>query len=392
MKNFFLVLASVLFLASCDSKEKFQGRWSNYYLKQSSYPLEIRSVVIKNDSITFNYPYFEYSNSYSLNTKKGKLSFNDLNLKAFVKKDTLSINDSIYFVRDEVDTLYNSDILIKIDLPKVLNQFTQKLNKNNLNTYIYFGKRIDNQEFGLQLNDKFAKVSDLPVFVFVRNCHSSKDYSSIVNTVLSMDNTTPLNHLEDILYYLSMINYRQIDLVNDISLKFNDTVGLYYDYEVLNRTISHCFVHSSYNTNRGQMPPPPFTPYYPLFEDINLKSKFIHLKKNQLFHQDNVISTSELKTIIKPWIENNNVVFSLYDLESNYGKFLEMTAIINSVYEEVREKASQEQFNKSIESLSKEELREIKTKTPMHHVWSYSIPHFNHVVKRDKSFFDLKIN
>ncbi len=69
-----------------------------------------------------------------------------------------------------------------------------------------------------------------------------------------------------------------------------------------------------------------------------------------------------------------------------------MTAIINSVYEEVREKASQEQFNKSIESLSKEELREIKTKIPMRHIWSYSIPHFNHVVENNGSFFGLEVD
>lgn len=105
-----------------------------------------------------------------------------------------------------------------------------------------------------------------------------------------------------------------------------------------------------------------------------------------------MVNPKELRAIIKPWIENNNTIFSLYDLESTYGKFLEMNTIINSVYNEIRNNQSKIIFKKALEDLTKEELAEIKQQIPMHHVWSYSIPHYNSIVEKENSFFGLKIN
>lgn len=392
MKSILLILVSVSFLLSCNSKEKFQGRWSNYMQKYSDYDNEIRSVIINNDSITFKYPYFDYSNSYPLSIENGRFKFNNLSISAIVQKDTLSLNDSIYFVKDQMDTIYGSDILLEIDLPKITDLITQKLNKENLNTYIHFGKRIVNQNYVLQLNDIISSISDLPYFVFRTNCHNSIDYSKIAHTVLSMDKSSTLNHFEEIIYSLTSINYLNLDLVNDIHLPYNDSLGFNYDYEILPKKLQPFRESDNYRPNEKELPPPPPPPpYNPIFEDKNLISKFIYLKKDKLYFENQIISTSKLKSIVKPWIENNNVIFSPYDLESTYGIFLEMNAIINSGYLEVREQVSQKKFNLSLQDLSMDQLNDIKMQIRMNHVWSFSIPHYNHIVENNGSFFGLKV-
>lgn len=393
MRNTLFFFITLLCLISCDNPEKYKGRWSNYMPKHSYFNHEIRSVEIESDSIKFNFAYFQYSNKFPLKIKDKKFKFNNLSFDVSIEKDTLALNDSIYFfVKDELDTLYGSEIILKIDLPKSPHLISLKLDEKNLNMHIHYGKRIDNQNYALKLNDKISEIRDLLHFIPGGSCHNSIDFSKITHTVLSMDKTSTLNHFEEIVYYLRLINYLNIDLVNDSDLSYNDSIGFKYDFKILPQKLEPLRENDTYRPNKKELPPPPPPPYHPMFEDKNLESKFIYLKEDQLYYQDKIISILELKTLIKPWIKNNNVVFSLYDLESTYGKFLEMTAIISSVYEEVREKASQEQFNTSLDDVSKEEIIAIKTKFPMRHIWSFSIPHFNHVVKNNGSFFGLNVN
>ena len=68
-----------------------------------------------------------------------------------------------------------------------------------------------------------------------------------------------------------------------------------------------------------------------------------------------------------------------------------MNATINSVYMKVREEKSQLKYGKSYVKLTKSESDSIKNATPMKHIWSYSIPHYNSVIKKDKTFFGLKV-
>jgi hypothetical protein len=82
---------------------------------------------------------------------------------------------------------------------------------------------------------------------------------------------------------------------------------------------------------------------------------------------------------------------SLYDLESNYSSFLEMNALINSAYQEIREGKSKMKFNKTLNNLTREELTEIKLGTPIKHIWDYSISHFNRIAKKGSSFYGLEL-
>ncbi len=394
MKNIFLFLISIFFVTSCNTKEKYQGKWTNYYLKYGSQN-ETRGLSIENDSIKIDYPYFNNHNKYPLIIKKGKLKFNNITLNASIKKDTLTLNDSIYFVKDNNDTLYGSDILLKIDLPKVPNFTNSFYDNNKWNNYIYFGKRLDNNQFSLQLNDKYASIKDLLAFITVEKGHIRCELTPFPTAVLFIDNSTPMKFIEDIFYNLSKVNQLKVSLINNLNLKFNDSLGIYYKHEGLVKKLPPLWENDSYNTNTSNEiysapPPPPLS--LPMFNNKKPQTKFVLLKNDTIYFNDKIIKTNSLKKLIKPWIEKNIIIFNLYDLESSYGKFLEMNSLFNSAYMEIREQNAQIKFYKSLHKLNRDELTEIKMQTQMNHLWSYSIPHYNAVIKNDKLFFGLKVH
>tara|TARA_R110002049_G_scaffold285400_1_gene466291 strand:- start:42633 stop:43211 length:579 start_codon:yes stop_codon:yes gene_type:complete len=192
---------------------------------------------------------------------------------------------------------------------------------------------------------------------------------------------------------MKIVNQLKVCFVKNIDLKHNDSIGLYYEYERLTKKLPPFQEHDNYKPNSSthlytQLPPP----YFPMFEDTNPEPKFIFLKKDTIYFNNKIIKSEDLKTFVKPWIENNDAIFSLYDLESTYGKFLEMNAIINSIYEDVREVDSKAKFSKPIKELTREQYDEIKMQIRMQHIWSYPIPHYNHVVQQENTFFGLKVN
>lgn len=393
MKKLFLILVSFPFLISCNNSKKYEGKWTNWFLKDYGYN-ETKSVFIKNDSIKFNYTYFDFWNKYPLTIEKRKLNFNNIALNVSIEKDTLTLNDSIHFVKDKKDTLYGYKPILKINLPQLAETISISKKDDDIINYIYFGKRLDNGKFGLQLNDKYAEISELPEFLHYTSCGGREELIPFHTTYIFTEKSTPMKYLEDIFCEFKKVNQLKVCLVNDIQLKYNDSLGLYYEYERLTKKLppfrEHDYYQSNTSADRYQTPPPPPL-YYPESDDKNPIIKVILLKNNSIYFKDDIVETDQLKNLIKPWIKENNIILSLYDLESHYSSFLEMNAIINLAYQEVREEKSKIKFNKALKVLTREELTEIKTKTPMMHSWDYSIPHFNRIVEKEGSFYGLEI-
>ncbi|AUP79209.1 hypothetical protein [Flavivirga eckloniae] len=395
MKKNFLILASIVFLFSCDKKEKYQGKWTNSYLKPSYYYNEAKSIVIENDSIKFNYTYFDFWNKYPLKIEKEKFKFNNITISALVEEDTLTLNDSIYLLKNYHDTLYWVKPLLKIDLPKV-SELTKTTKKNNdLINYVYYGKRLDNGKPCLQLNDKYAEINELPEFLSYSRGSRREELTPFHSTFLFIDKTIPMKFIEDIFYNLKIVNQLKVCFINNIHLMYNDSIGFYYNYEKLTKKLPPFREDDNYSTNTSTSSyniPPTLLFYYPFFDDFTPKAKFILLKKDKIYYNNKTINLSDLKPLIKPWVKNNDVIFSLYDLQSTYGSFLEMNAIINSVYNEARKNQALLKFNKKLHQLSREEMTEIKMKIRMYHTWSFSIPHYNTIVENNNSFFGLEVN
>lgn len=399
MKNFLLFFAIIFCFLSCENKEKFNGKWALDIFKSDNNELEQPSYfTIVKDSIKFNYWSFNHTHKYPLKIENNQFLFNNWTIRTSIIEDTLSLEKSLY-IRDYNDSIYDwwyDKPITKIELPKINSKYLTINNSKNkdLKYHILFGKRLDNNQFSLQLNDKHAKIEDLPAFISNERASERYELIPFYSTYLFAEKSTPMKYLEDILFEHKKVNQLKICLVNDIQLKYKDSLGLYYEYEGLIKKLPPFRKHDDYqiktSENKYQTPPPPPL-YYSESNDKKPNTKLILLKNNRIYFKDTIVKTNHLKNLIKPWIKENNTLLSLYDLESNYYSFLEMNAVINSVYQDVREEKSKIKFNKTLNSLTREELTEIKIETPMIHIWDYSIPHFNRIVKKENSFYGLEI-
>lgn len=401
MKNTFVLLIIILSFVSCDNKEKYQGKWTyNYYsskYKKQDYP---SSILIGNDSIKFKHCYFEYWHEYPLNIEGKKLSFNGMKINTAIIKDTLIMNNFDFFIKDYNDDIHKNlwgNSITKIHFPKIDVSFFPKENYKSINYsnyHIFFGRKLDDNELSLQLNDTHSEISEIVNFLHLERSSIREELIPFYKAILFIDKSSPMKFVEEIFYNLKIANQLKVSLVNNINLNYNDTTGIHYKYESLNKKLPYFKEVDNYNPNTSKWsvrPPPPVPRFNTIFSHHELESKFIILKQNNLHFNDKTITASQLRSNVKPWVENNMAIFSLYDLESTYEKFLEMTAIIDSVYQEVRENQSKLMFNKTLSELNREEYTKIKLQNPLRHIWSYSIPHYNSIVEENNSFWGLKV-
>ncbi|WP_370002396.1 hypothetical protein [Winogradskyella sp.] len=121
------------------------------------------------------------------------------------------------------------------------------------------------------------------------------------------------------------------------------------------------------------------------------KAIVIELKNNSIYFNSQKVDHNELEQLLKDSVINQNPIISLYDLNSNYGDFLKMNLAISNAFYEQRQILSLTKFNKNYSDLDKEEISEIKQALPMRHIWDYSIPHYNEVIKKDGTFFGFLV-
>jgi len=399
MKKTLLYSIIIICFLSCNNKEKYNGKWSLDIFRLDNNKIEPPSHFnIENDSIKFNYWSFNHSHKYHIKIEKNQFVFNNWTIGTNIIDDTLLLKNSFY-IKDNNDSIYDwlyDKPITKIELPKINSEHFTSNNSNNkeLKYYMLFGKRLDNNKFGLQLNDHYAKINEIPAFLSDTRPYRSEELIPFNSSYLLIDKETPMKYLEDIFFEHKKVNQLKICLVNNIQLKYNDSLGLYYEYERLTKRLPPFREHDNYQSNTfdGYSSPPPPPLYYSESNDKSAIIKLILLKNNRIYFKDDIIETNQLKNLIKPWIKENNIILSLYDLESNYSSFLEMNAIIDFAYQEIREEKSKTKFNKSLTDLTREELSHIKIKTPIMHIWDYSIPHFNRIIEKHNTFYGLELD
>ncbi len=398
MKNLLFLLFLILVFISCNNKDKYEGKWALDIYASENDELETPMYFqIENDSIKFNYWSFDHFHKYPLEIKKDRFLFNNWSINTDLIKDTLALQHSFY-IRNTNDSLMNwlwNEPITKIELPRLKSEYFNfnKINHEARNNYILFGKRIDNNQYSLQLNNSYGKINDIPAFLADTHhpIHNGK-LRPFPNSILLIDKSTQMEHMEKLFLEHKKVNRLKVSLVNNINLNYHDSIGLHYNYELLNKKLQRYQEYDNYvlNSSKNFSPPPPPQSSL-LFDNQKPKPQFILLKNNTLYHNDNPITTTQLDLLSNQWIENQNAIFSLYDLESSYGKFLEMTAIINSAYQNAREIYAKSKYNRNYEDLNSDEILEIKTKIPMNHIWSFSIPHYNHVVQQKNNTFGIKL-
>jgi hypothetical protein len=152
-----------------------------------------------------------------------------------------------------------------------------------------------------------------------------------------------------------------------------------------------------YQTNQEYLdkvfnPKIPTLPHFNMYENDNAKINFVYLIQNRIYFNDDIIDELQLPTLVNECIKKNEIVMSLYDLESDYYNFFKLNSIINNEYDMSRNELSNLKFKKEFNDLNNEEKELIKLQVMKKHIWGHSIPHYNSIVKKDNSFFGLKAN
>ncbi|SFN52339.1 Biopolymer transport protein ExbD [Bizionia echini] len=92
----------------------------------------------------------------------------------------------------------------------------EKLAKRNLLMYIYAGKPSSAyKQFGsearIQLNDKFADVSEIPAFIAAERADKREEEVPFLTTVLSVDKETNMGIISDVKQKLREVNALKIN-------------------------------------------------------------------------------------------------------------------------------------------------------------------------------------
>lgn len=388
MRLFFVLCFFTLFF-SCNNEEKHYGDWIYDYRNSTVYADIPSRIKISKDSIKFRYPYFEYWHSFPVKISNNKLEYNNIEFKTVFDKDTLNLNKYFRVFRPEV-SIKNSQYLreenfVNINLPKV-NYTFEKVAALDRSALILYGKRIDNGQYSLNLNDKYSDFKDLPRFLY--DHHGIRKYNSSV--LLFCDKNTKLMDLEKMIIQFQVSYKYRIAFVNDIIIG-NNTYEPFYNYSILNLKLPPLIEDDKYisEINGYQLPAPPPSQ---LLDNSDLNTIIIKLIKNKIFINNKEVVTSKLLMSVIKRIENNSLIITLYDLESNYNSFIEMMAIINEAYNIQREHKSRFVFKKSFKDLSPKDSQKIKKIIPKNWIWSYSIPHLNSLIEENGNFLGLNIN
>ncbi len=374
MKKGIALLLLIFLLSSCNNKKKFEGVWYDNYLKNNHWEIP-RQIKITEDSISFNYPYIDYWNTFDYNLKRKKITFDDFKIPISKIKDTIYLDTLRYINKEgfESNNLEEFNSKIIINLPRFND--LKKVEGDHYSFFFSYGKRHDNNQYSLSINDKYVSLESFPHFLAETRSNFRREIVARINYHLFCDKNANMKDLEKVFLTMSTFNSLKISFVNDIHLTYNDSIGFTYKYERLTKNIPPFLSDDKYfKTVLENVPPPP--PPYNWFESQEESINYVLLIKNKTFYKNKEVDISELKPVLQRAIEDQQIIFSLYDLSSNYKNFLELTSQITNIYYEKRNENSKKLFNKEFAKLNSEELDSIRKSTPMKYFWSYSIPHY----------------
>ncbi len=132
--------------------------------------------------------------------------------------NTASLPDIVFmllFFFMTVTVMKDSSLMVENDLPFA--DQTQKLDKKDRVIYIYAGKPSERYQdtYGtaakIQLNDKFADVSDVAAYVLAERASKRQELQNVLTTALKVDDDTNMGLISDIKQELRKVNALKIN-------------------------------------------------------------------------------------------------------------------------------------------------------------------------------------
>ncbi|AUC82891.1 hypothetical protein [Lacinutrix sp. Bg11-31] len=390
-----LILFVFALIFSCNRNENYTGIW---ILDESTITSFIDTpirLIYTQDSLEIERYDFNPTLKYALHPNRQILIIENDTINTSIIDDTLKVNNRLKYYRDN-GTMSNQMGLnfskIEINLPKINDEKLINYPKIRPSTSIRYGKRYDNRNLSLQLNDKYVDINSLKEFVIDRK-EESEGYNNRQKHFLYIDKSSKMKALEKIFLTMASVNEYNVLFVNDSKLQTRDSLAFSFKESLFGTRISHLENWNYFNTITSFDDTIPIVKDYQDYQfygKINHYPNIISLVRNRFYFNGKEINKVELPLLLNKDIENNNNIFSFYDLESDYYHFLELQIAIRSTYNSVRQKKALKRYNSILNNLTKEQLDSIKSETPIKHIWSYSIPHFKSIIKDNYGFYGMQ--
>lgn len=131
---------------------------------------------------------------------------------------TASLPDIVFmllFFFMTVTTMKDSSLMVQNTLPQASE--TKKLEKKDRVLYIYVGKptqeyqKVFGTEPKIQLNDKFADVSEVGSFILQERAKKPQELQDVLTTALKVDQDANMGLISDIKYELRKVNALKVN-------------------------------------------------------------------------------------------------------------------------------------------------------------------------------------
>ena len=131
---------------------------------------------------------------------------------------TASLPDIVFmllFFFMTVTTMKDSSLMVENTLPNASE--TKKLEKKDRVIYIYVGKptsqyqKVFGSEPKIQLNDKFANVSDVGDFILQERAKKPQELQNVLTTALKVDKNANMGLISDIKLELRKVNALKVN-------------------------------------------------------------------------------------------------------------------------------------------------------------------------------------
>ncbi len=143
---------------------------------------------------------------------------------------TASLPDIVFmllFFFMTVTVMKDKDLMVENRLPYA--DQTQKLDKKDRIIYIYAGKPHERyqstygKESKIQLNDKFANVSDVASYILIERGKKRQELQDVLTTALKVDGETNMGLISDIKQELRKVNALKINYTTRKGDAFQNT-------------------------------------------------------------------------------------------------------------------------------------------------------------------------
>jgi biopolymer transport protein ExbD len=364
MKKIIVWLLASIVVGSCTEivpKERYFGKWIAVDL-----PQELPNYIhISADSISYSENEVIW-NATPITINSDHLSFDGQTFQTKVSEDLLWIENQAY-------KKLNTKAPIEIALPKLKTYTFDEGSLRDPAIDIFYGKKSNSDSLSVQYKGKIVTLDGIRDSLAQRY---NDVYRNVYQVTLHCDKNILMKDIETLFLNIRRIGFENVYLVNDVSQKFKTEFIQAKLHKEVHSIKFMLDMNPAYRTEIPTQNSNTRSGYMTYLIKNNKPFQYTFLIDNAFYYGKEKLSKQAFSKTLKTLIQDNIPLFMLYDLESSYEKYLEMSSIYKQQLDEVRNEVAIATFNTAFNALPKVQKEQLKNSYRYLNIRQYSIPHF----------------